>query len=101
LYFSLTLFVVSLVICIHASFTLMFSFVEPGRVGLLLGIWGALYSRGFATISGGGLLTLFKTWNGGDMFGAYGGVFGLQMIGFFAAAFLMHRLDVAGFRKNV
>ena len=103
LYFSLTLFGVSLGICIHASFTLMFSFVEPGRVGLLLGIWGALYaySRGFATISGGGLLTLFETWNGGDMFGAYGGVFGLQMIGFLAAALLMHRLDVAGFRKNV
>ena len=81
----------------------MFSFVEPGRVGLLLGIWGELYaySRGFATISGGGLLTLFKTWNGGDMFGAYGGVFGLQMIGFLAAALLMRQLDVAGFRKNV
>jgi BCD family chlorophyll transporter-like MFS transporter len=103
LYVSLTLFGVSLGICIHASFTLMFSFVEPGRVGLLLGIWGALYaySRGFATISGGGLLTLFKTWNGGDMFAAYGGVFGLQMIGFLAAALLMRQLDVAGFRKNV
>jgi len=25
----------------------------------------------------------------------------LQMIGFLAAALLMHRLDVAGFRKNV
>jgi BCD family chlorophyll transporter-like MFS transporter len=46
------LFGLSLGICIHASFTLMFSFVEPGKVGLLLGIWGALYaySRGLATI---------------------------------------------------
>lgn len=35
LYFSLTLFGVSLGICIHASFTLMFGFVEPGREGFL------------------------------------------------------------------
>ncbi len=103
LYFGLTTFGVSLGICIHASFTLMFSFVEPGRVGLLLGTWGALYaySRGFATISGGSLLTLFKEFNGGDVFGAYSGVFGLQIVGFLAAAVLMRRLDVAGFRKNV
>ena len=75
--FALIFFGVSLGICIHASFTLMFSFVEPGRVGLLLGVWGALYSssRGFDTISGGGLLTLFENFNGDDLFGAYSGVF--------------------------
>ena len=56
------LFGLSLGICIHASFTLMSSFVEPGNVGLLLGIWEALYaySRGLDTISGGGFLKLFK-----------------------------------------
>ena len=82
LHFALTIFGVSLGICIHASFTLMFTFVQPGRVGLLLGVWGALYaySRGLATISGGGLLTLFKTFNGGDVFGAYGGGFCLQIV---------------------
>ena len=37
---AVMLFGLSLGICIHASFTLMFSFVEPGKVGLLLGIWG-------------------------------------------------------------
>ena len=103
LYFALTLFGISLGICIHSSFTLMFTFVQPGRVGLLLGVWGALYaySRGLATISGGGLLTLFKTLNGGDVFGAYGGVFCLQIVGFLAAAVLMGRLDVTGFRRSV
>lgn len=101
--FSLTLFGVSLGICIHSSFSLMFTFVEPGRVGLFLGVWGSLYaySRGFAMISGGGLLTLFKSLNGGDVFGAYGGVFGLQIVGFLLAALLMGYLDIAGFRRGI
>ena len=58
-------------------------------------------SRGLATISGGGLLTLFKTLNPDDVFGSYGGVFGVQIVGFLVAAVLMYRLDVDGFRKNV
>ena len=97
------LFGISLGICIHASFTLMFSFVEEGNVGVLLGIWGAFYaySRGLATISGGGLLTLFKTLNPDHVFGSYGGVFGLQIAGFLVAAVLMRRLDVNAFRTNV
>ena len=43
----------------NACLTLMFSFVQPGRTGFLLGVWGAgyAYSCGLATISGGGLLT--------------------------------------------
>ena len=100
---AVIVFGLSLGICIHASFTLMFSFVEPGKVGLLLGIWGALYaySRGLATISGGGLLTLFKTLNPDDVFGSFGSVFGVQTVGFLVAAVLMHRLDVDGFRKNI
>ena len=101
--FALTFFGISLGICIHSSFTLMFTFVEPGRVGLLLGVWGAFYaySRGFATITGGGLLTFFKTFIGDDVFAAYGGVFGLQILGFLIAAVLMRRLDVTGFRRSV
>ena len=81
----------------------MFSFVEPGKVGLLLGIWGALYaySRGLATMSGGGLLTLFKTLNPDDVLGSYGSVFGLQIAGFLIAAVLMRRLDADAFRTNV
>ena len=72
-------------------------------MGLLLGIWGALYSysRGFATISGGGLLTLFKTFNGDHVFAAYSGVFCLQILGFLTAVVLMGRLDVTGFRRSM
>ena len=75
----------------------------PGRTGFLLGVWGAgyAYSCGLATISGGGLLTLPKAWNGGDLFAAYGGVLGLQMVCFLAAALMTRCLDVVGFLNTV
>ena len=81
---AVTFFGFSLGVCINACLTLMFSFVQPGRTGFLLGIWGAgyAYSSGLAIISGGGLLTLLKTVNGGDAFGVYWGVLGLQIICF-------------------
>ena len=96
-------FGLSLGVCINACLTLMFSFVQSNRTGFLLGIWGAgyAYSSGLATITGGGLLTLFKSFNGGDAYGAYGGVFGLQMFCFFGAAWIAGRLDVAGFSSKV
>ena len=56
---------------------------------------------GLATISGGGLLTLLKAWNGGELFAAYGGVFALQMVCFLGAALMTRRLDVVGFRNTV
>ncbi len=97
------LFGLSLGVCMNACLTLMFSFVQLGRTGFLLGVWGAgyAYSCGLATISGGGLLTLLKAWNGGDLFAAYGGVFGLQMVCFLGAALMTRRLDVVGFRNTV
>ncbi|QNJ02490.1 major facilitator superfamily protein/ PucC-like protein [Synechococcus sp. PROS-U-1] len=97
------LFGLSLGVCMNACLTLMFSFVQPGRTGFLLGIWGAgyAYSCGLATISGGGLLTLFQAWNGGDLFGAYRGVFALQMACFVGAALMTRRLDVVVFRNTV
>ena len=62
---------------------------------------GYAYSCGLATISGGGLLTLFKAWNGGDLFAAYGGVFGLQIVCFLGAALMTRRLEVGGFLETV
>ena len=100
---AVTFFGFSLGVCINACLSLMFSFVQPGRTGFLLGIWGAgyAYSSGLAIISGGGLLTLFRTLNGGDAYGAYGVVFGLQMICFLGAAWMTGHLDIAGFRSKV
>ena len=87
----------------NACLTLMFSFVQPGLTGFLLGVWGAgyAYSCVLATISGGGLFTLLKACNGGDLFATYGSVFGLQMVCFLAAALMTRRLDVVGFRNTV
>ncbi|QNI62208.1 PucC family protein [Synechococcus sp. TAK9802] len=34
------LFGLSLGVCMNACLTLMFSFVQPGRTGFLLGVWG-------------------------------------------------------------
>ena len=100
---AVLLFGCSLGICMNACLTLAFSFVQPGRTGFLLGIWGAgyAYSCGLATISGGGLLTLFQAWNGGDLFGAYGGLFALQMVCFLGAALMTRQLDVVGFRHRL
>ena len=100
---AVALFGLSLGVCMNACLTLMFSFVQPGRTGFLLGIWGAgyAYSCGLATISGGGLLTLLQALNGGDLFGAYGGVFALQLVCFLGAALMTRRLDVIGFRNTV
>ena len=97
------LFGLSLGVCMNACLTLMFSFVQPGRTGFLLGVWGAGYAYfcGLATISGGGLLTLLNAWNGGDLFAAYGGVLALQMVCFLGAALMTRRLDVVGFRETV
>ena len=44
---------------------------------------------------------MFRAWNGGGLFAAYGGVFALQMVCFLAAALMTRRLDVVGFRETV
>ena len=90
-------------VCMNSCLTLMFSFVEPGRTGFLLGIWGAgyAYSCGLATISGGGLLSLFGGGVGDEAFGAYTGVFAVQIVCFAAAATMTQRLNVLAFRQRV
>ena len=96
-------FGLSLGICIHGCLSLMFQFVQPGMNAVLLGLWGVgyAYSRGLATVSGGSLLTLLKTLNGGEGFAAYSGVFALQITCFLLAALLMNRLDVRRFRVRM
>ena len=44
---------------------------------------------------------MLKAWNGGDLFAAYGGVFGLQMVCFHGVALMTRRLDVLGSRNTV
>ena len=100
---AVALFGVSLGICIHSCLNLMFTFVQPGLNAVLLGLWGVGYanSRNLATVSGGGLLTLLKTINGGDVIMSYGGVFGLQILFLLSAVQLLNRLGVQGFRLHM
>ena len=44
---------------------------------------------------------MIKAWNGVDLFAAYGGVFGLQMVCSLGAALMTRRLDVVAFRNTV
>ena len=100
---AIGLFGLALGICIHSCLNLMFNFVQPGLNAVLMGLWGVgyAYSRGLATISGGSLLTLFKTMTGGDELVSYGGVFSLQIILFLTAALLLNFLDVSDFRDRM
>ena len=77
-----------------------FIFSSTVVIALLFGAACQLVLR-LATISGGGLLTLLKAGNGGDLFAACSGVFGLQMVCFLGAALMTRRLDVVGFRNTV
>lgn len=100
---AVALFGVSLGICIHSCLNLMFTFVQPGLNAVFLGLWDVGYanSRGLATVSGGGLLTLLKTINGGDVIMSYGGVFGWQILFLLSAVLLLNRLGVHGFRLHM
>ena len=42
LWAAVGLFGLSLGVCMNACFTLMFSFVQPGRTGFLLSVWGGV-----------------------------------------------------------
>ncbi len=100
---SIGAFGLSLGVCIHACLNLMFSFVQPGLTAALLGIWGVgyAYSKGIATVSGGGLLTLLQSINGGDVLASYQGVFSFQVFCFLIAGLFMNRLNLESFKDRV
>ena len=77
-----------------------FIVISSLAIALLFGVACQLLLQ-LVTISGGGLLTLLKAWNGGDLFSAYGGVFALQMVCSLGAALMTRRLDVVDFRNTV
>ena len=76
-----------------------FIVISSLAIALLFGVACQLVLR-LVTISGDGLLTLLKAWNGGDLFAAYGGVFALQMVCCLGTALMTRRLDVVDFRTR-
>jgi BCD family chlorophyll transporter-like MFS transporter len=91
-------------VCTNACLTLMLGLTSPLLAGTFIGIWGLAqaYARGFATVAGGGLLSLFGGIFGGqNSFGAYASVFVLQAIGLLIAGFLLLRVDTALFQERM
>ena len=91
-------------VCTNASLSLMLGLTSPGLAGTFIGVWGLAqaYARGLATISGGGLLSVFgQFWGGQNSFPAYASVFLLQAIGLALAGLLLLRVDTSLFQQRV
>jgi BCD family chlorophyll transporter-like MFS transporter len=91
-------------VCTNASLSLMLGLTSPGLAGTFIGVWGLAqaYARGLATISGGGLLSFFgQFWGGQNSFPAYASVFLLQAIGLALAGLLLLRVDTSLFQQRV
>ena len=60
------------------------------------------YARGVATVTGGGLLSLFGgVFGGQDTYGAYASVFVIQAVGLLLAGLLLLRVDTTLFQQRV
>ena len=101
---SLLLFGYSAGVSTNASLTLMLGLTSPLMAGTFIGVWGLAqaYARGIATISGGGLLSLFGSITGGqNSFNAYAGVFITQAVGLLIAGLLLLKVDTSLFKRDV
>ena len=101
---ALALFGYSAGVSTNASLTLMLGLTSPLMAGTFIGVWGLAqaYARGLATISGGGLLSLFGVFSGGqNSFAAYASVFIVQAVGLLIAGVLLLRVDTNLFQQRV
>ena len=102
--FALVLFGYGAGVGTNACLTLMLGLTSPQLAGTFIGLWGLAqaYARGFATVAGGGLLSLFGGFFGSqNSYGAYASVFLLQAIGLLLAGILLLRVDTALFQQRV
>jgi BCD family chlorophyll transporter-like MFS transporter len=102
--FALVLFGYGAGVGTNACLTLMLGLTSPQLAGTFIGLWGLAqaYARGFATVAGGGLLSLFGGFFGNqNSYGAYASVFLLQAFGLLLAGILLLRVDTALFQQRV
>jgi len=88
----------------NACLTLMLGLTSPILAGTFIGIWGVAqaYSRGFATVAGGSVLSgAGLVWGGETSFGAYASVFVLQALGLLMSGLLLLRVDTSLFQQRV
>ena len=85
-----------------ANLSLMFDLTVPGKVGLYIGAWG--FSNGMSRLTGlllAGIVADAATKITGRAMSGYLVVFGIEALMLVIAAFMLYRIDVNVFRKQV
>ncbi|NOH01331.1 MAG: BCD family MFS transporter [Chloroflexi bacterium] len=84
-----------------ANLSLMFDLTVPEKVGLYIGAWG--FSNGLSRLVGllmAGVVADLATQLTGSPLSGYLVVFSLEALMLFAAAVMLHRIDVGSFRRS-
>ena len=85
-----------------ANLSLMFDLTIPGMVGLYIGAWG--FSNALSRLTGsvlGGVVRDVVTQATGVALSGYLVVFGIEALMLFIAAFMLYRIDINAFKKQV
>jgi BCD family chlorophyll transporter-like MFS transporter len=85
-----------------ANLSLMFDLTAPGMVGLYIGAWG--FSNALSRLTGsmlGGVVRDVVTQASGQALSGYLVVFGIEAGMLLIAAFMLSRIDVAAFHKQI
>jgi BCD family chlorophyll transporter-like MFS transporter len=85
-----------------ANLSLMFDLTIPGMVGLYIGAWG--FSNALSRLTGsilGGVVRDVVTQATGVALSGYLVVFGIEAMMLFIAAFMLYRIDVNAFKKQI
>jgi MFS transporter, BCD family, chlorophyll transporter len=85
-----------------ANLSLMFDLTMPGMVGLYMGAWG--FSNALSRLTGsvlGGVVRDVVTQATGAALSGYLVVFGIEALMLFIAAFMLYRIDVNAFKKQI
>lgn len=98
---SLLLFGLSSGVLTAGATSLMLDLTAAATAGTFIGAWGLAQAiaRGGATVLGGVVLDLGKSWLGEGL-AAYGLVFGLEALGLILAAILLNRVDIQQFQNT-
>ena len=85
-----------------ANLSLMFDLTMPGMVGLYIGAWG--FSNALSRLTGSilaGVVRDVVTQATGQALSGYLVVFSIEALMLFVAAFMLYRIDVNAFRKQI
>jgi len=85
-----------------ANLSLMFDLTIPGMVGLYIGAWG--FSNALSRLTGsvlGGVVRDVVTQATGVALSGYLVVFGIEALMLFIAAFMLYRIDIDAFKKQI